>query len=35
MAWSIDDFKATEGPLGLQAEGAHIDFKNLRLKVVK
>jgi hypothetical protein len=35
MAWSIDDFKPTSGVLGLQAEGQHIDFKNLRIKVVK
>ncbi len=35
LAWSIDDFKATDGPLGLQAEGQHIDFKNLRIKALK
>jgi hypothetical protein len=34
-AWSINDFKPTEGPIGLQAEGQHIDFKNLRIKIVK
>jgi len=33
-AWSIDDFKAKEGPIGIQAEGQHIDFKNLRVKVL-
>jgi hypothetical protein len=33
-AWSIDDFEPTAGPLGLQAEGQHIDFKNLRIKVI-
>jgi hypothetical protein len=35
LAWSIDDFKATEGPIGLQAEGQPIDFKNLRIKEIK
>jgi hypothetical protein len=34
LAWSIDDFKPTTGTLGLQAEGQHIDFKNLRIKVI-
>lgn len=34
QAWSIDDFKPTSGTLGLQAEGQHIDFKNLRIKVI-
>ncbi len=34
-AWSIDDFKAKPGYIGLQAEGQHIDFKNLRVKEVK
>lgn len=35
VAWSIDDFKPTDGPIGLQAEGQHIDFRNLRIKVLK
>jgi hypothetical protein len=35
LAWSIDDFKPTSGPIGLQAEGQPIDFKNLRIKVIK
>jgi hypothetical protein len=35
QAWSIDDFKAKEGTIGLQAEGQPIDFKNLRIKVLK
>jgi hypothetical protein len=35
LAWSIDDFKAVKGPIGLQAEGQHIDFKNLRIKELK
>jgi hypothetical protein len=34
VAWSIDDLAAKSGPIGIQAEGAHIDFKNLRIKVV-
>lgn len=35
-AWTINDFKATaEGTIGLQAEGQAIDFKNLRIKVLK
>ena len=34
-AWSIDDFKPTSGTIGLQAEGQHIDFKNIRIKVVE
>lgn len=35
QAWSIDDFKPTSGPIGLQAEGQPIDFKNLRIKLIK
>jgi hypothetical protein len=35
LAWSIDDFKPRRGPLGLQAEGQHIDFRNLRVREVK
>ncbi len=34
-AWTIDDFKAKSGPIGIQAEGQHIDFKNLRVKALK
>jgi hypothetical protein len=32
QAWEITDFKPTEGPVGIQAEGAPIDFRNLRIK---
>jgi hypothetical protein len=35
LAWSIDNFKPKRGPLGLQAEGQHIDFRKLRLKEIK
>lgn len=34
LAWEIDTFKAKEGPLGIEAEGAHIDFRNLRIKEI-
>src|SRR5207248_1057166 len=33
-AWSVTGFKDKRGYLGLQAEGAAIDFKNLRIKEV-
>jgi hypothetical protein len=32
QAWEITNFKPARGYLGLQAEGAAIDFKNLRIK---
>src|SRR5262249_24849006 len=32
QAWDIKGFKPARGYLGLQAEGAAIDFKNLRIK---
>lgn len=32
LAWEIDDLKAKRGPIGLQAEGQPIDFRNLRVK---
>jgi hypothetical protein len=35
LAWEIDDFRAKKGTIGLQAEGAHIDFRNLRIKEIK
>ncbi len=35
LAWEIDDFKAKKGPLGIEAEGHHIDFRNLRIKEIK
>ncbi len=34
-AWSIDDFKPKKGPIGIQAEGRHIDFRNIRIRRVK
>lgn len=34
LAWDVDGFKPVTGPIGIQAEGAHIDFKNIRIKVV-
>ena len=34
LAWEIDDLKPKRGPLGLQAEGQAIDFRNLRVKKV-
>lgn len=33
-AWEINDFKPVKGPIGLQAEGQPIDFRNLRIKKV-
>lgn len=35
LAWEIDDFKAKKGPLGIEAEGHPIDFRNLRIKEIK
>jgi hypothetical protein len=35
LAWEIDDFKPPRGPIGLQAEGQPIDFRNLRIKTVR
>jgi hypothetical protein len=32
MAWEVTDFKPARGYLGLQAEGAAIDFRNVRIK---
>ena len=34
LAWEIDDFKPPRGPIGLQAEGQPIDFRNLRIRKV-
>lgn len=34
LAWSIDNFKPKRGPIGIQAEGQPIDFRNLRIKVL-
>lgn len=35
LAWEIDDFKAKKGPIGIEAEGSPIDFRNLRIKVIE
>jgi hypothetical protein len=35
LAWEIDDFKAKKGPIGIEAEGAPIDFRNVRIKVIE
>jgi hypothetical protein len=32
LVWEIDDFKATGGPLGFEAEGHAIEFRNLRIR---
>jgi hypothetical protein len=34
-AWEIDDFKPPRGPLGIEAEGHAIDFRNLRIKSLR
>jgi hypothetical protein len=34
-AWEVTNFKPKKGYLGLQAEGAAIDFKNIRIKELK
>jgi hypothetical protein len=34
-AWSIDNFKPKRGPIGIQAEGQPIDFRNIRIKEIK
>jgi hypothetical protein len=34
-AWEIDDFKAKKGPIGIEAEGHPIDFRNLRIKAIE
>jgi predicted dehydrogenase len=31
-AWEVEDFQPARGYLGLQAEGAQIDFRNIRVK---
>jgi hypothetical protein len=35
LAWEVDDFKPKRGPIGIEAEGAHIDFRNLRIKEIR
>ena len=32
LAWEIDNLPPRRGPLGFEAEGHHIDFRNLRIK---
>jgi hypothetical protein len=32
LAWEIDDFKPARRPLGIEAEGHAIDFRNMRIK---
>lgn len=32
LAWEIDDFKPGRAPLGIEAEGHAIEFRNLRIK---
>ena len=34
-AWEIDTFKPKKGPIGIEAEGHPIDFRNLRIKVIE
>jgi hypothetical protein len=31
-AWEIDNFKPVRGPLGIEAEGHSIEFRNIRVK---
>jgi hypothetical protein len=35
LAWEIDDFKPRRGPVGIEAEGHAIDFRDLRIKAVQ
>lgn len=35
LAWELDDFKRVSRPLGIEAEGHHIDFRNLRIKRIR
>ena len=32
LAWEIDDFKSARRPLGIEAEGHYIEFRNMRIK---
>lgn len=34
LAWEADDFKAKKGHLGVQAEGAAMEFRNLRIQEI-
>jgi hypothetical protein len=34
LAWKIGDFKAAPAPLGIEAEGHPIEFRNLRIKTL-
>jgi len=35
LAWEIDDFKQVSRPLGIEAEGHAIDFRNFRIKRIR
>jgi hypothetical protein len=35
LAWEVDNFKPVKGPIGIEAEGHYIDFKNIRLKKIE
>jgi len=35
LAWEIDDFKRVSRPLGIEAEGHAIDFRNFRIKRIR
>ena len=35
LAWEIDDFKPPRGPVGIEAEGHAIDFRNLQIKTLR
>jgi hypothetical protein len=34
LAWEHEDFKAKKGPIGIEAEGHALDFRNLRIKII-
>ena len=34
LAWEIDNFKPRRAPLGIEAEGHPIEFRNLRIKTI-
>jgi len=34
QAWEIDTFKPVRAPLGIEAEGHRIEFRNLRIKTL-
>ncbi|MBI5757097.1 MAG: DUF1080 domain-containing protein, partial [Planctomycetales bacterium] len=35
LAWEATEFKPASGYIGLQAEGAALDFRNLRIREIK